>query len=777
MATKIYDHITIDGDDAKLDASLIENLDNNEDFAALKEDLNASTTDMDASFVDGRYDINAKTNRVIEEAGTSKKRAKVSILPRCAYRIMFTSYGTNSPVIIFADKFNTALLSIKGESSRTNTIKDIIAPDNAAYLYVTHDTYSSSAVIPSIVQVDNTGYADIKTLPSEILIDYLGAGVHGTTLVAGTEYMGTITNNGNVVASAYSVNKVTSYAVESGKTYRIAGDAVKINTSSPIVGFGTDAFNGTDTVKCTVLIIDSINATVETDYDILFTAPDNGYVFVESYSTYNTLTISNTQYNSILIEELYNENKDSIAKVRAIIPASPYNYTLNDLFENLESSYIDDFSVRESVIDTDHIYTKYGDDTGVNSPIITTGTGIIRTGASGMRGLFYSRSIPAFPYYCLIGRTSGAQMLIKLYKEDSSVTENVISISGTYGSVSFAGITYGYIHANAIYCLFCVDTFGVTIFDDSGVKVYVPLQYMDGNPRNIAFGFGANVGRLFGYSSFVELVSSSLSPLDFNKCVALNRGATSDSRVKGSIRFTHTVWNNGASNSEYYIPEDNPYMELVTGLSNNPCIKCTTDYSTDSGYRTEIGITPIKSTLHGKIGGLQRFKVSADYFMASSENATGEYYAYIFQFHNAEFTPPQGWPTDPPPLTVRIDPNGHLKAFVTYVANGAVPASDNERTADEYDLGEFEMDKWMHLEVECRIGWSKALAPKLVIRINGQERLNIDTPIGFNIVSTGGYVNTHFGLYCPQWHDATFENTHREILVTNIHWEGTQNIW
>lgn len=39
MATKIYDHITIDGDDAKLDASLIENLDNNQEFAALKEDL------------------------------------------------------------------------------------------------------------------------------------------------------------------------------------------------------------------------------------------------------------------------------------------------------------------------------------------------------------------------------------------------------------------------------------------------------------------------------------------------------------------------------------------------------------------------------------------------------------------------------------------------------------------------------------------------------------------------------------------------------------------
>lgn len=39
MATKIYDHITIDGDDAKLDASLIENLDNNQELAALKEEL------------------------------------------------------------------------------------------------------------------------------------------------------------------------------------------------------------------------------------------------------------------------------------------------------------------------------------------------------------------------------------------------------------------------------------------------------------------------------------------------------------------------------------------------------------------------------------------------------------------------------------------------------------------------------------------------------------------------------------------------------------------
>ena len=368
-------------------------------------------------------------------------------------------------------------------------------------------------------------------------------------------------------------------------------------------------------------------------------------------------------------------------------------------------------------------------------------------------------------------------MLIKLYKEDSNASSGVISISGSTGAVLSGGTTYGYIHVNAEYCFFCVDTYGVTIFDDSGVCVYVPRPYIGGDPMNIAIGFGANDGRLFGYGSFVEFVRSPLSAIDFNRCVALNSDAVSVTNVKSIIRFTHTVWENSAVSDTYYTPEDNPFITLVSGPSNNPCFACTTDYTDDAGYRTEIGITPIRSTLHGKRGALQRIKASADYYMASEDNPSGSYYTYIFQLHNAGFTPPSSWATDPPPLAIRVSNDGTLKAFVTYIANGAVPASDNSRISDEYILGTFARDTWMHLEVEARIGWNKKLAARLIIKVDGQERLNINTPLGFNITKTGGYVNTHFGNYDPEWHSIGDDDTkHREVLVTNIRWQGTQNI-
>ena len=46
MAEKIYDHLTIDGDDAKLDGAVIANLENNEEFADLKEDIGHLTASV-----------------------------------------------------------------------------------------------------------------------------------------------------------------------------------------------------------------------------------------------------------------------------------------------------------------------------------------------------------------------------------------------------------------------------------------------------------------------------------------------------------------------------------------------------------------------------------------------------------------------------------------------------------------------------------------------------------------------------------------------------------
>ena len=40
MAERLFDHLTVDNDEAKLDGSIIKNLDNNEEFSQIKEDLN-----------------------------------------------------------------------------------------------------------------------------------------------------------------------------------------------------------------------------------------------------------------------------------------------------------------------------------------------------------------------------------------------------------------------------------------------------------------------------------------------------------------------------------------------------------------------------------------------------------------------------------------------------------------------------------------------------------------------------------------------------------------
>ena len=519
-----------------------------------------------------------------------------------------------------------------------------------------------------------------------------------------------------------------------------------------------------------MLIADT--SSTATNYDLLYTPASDGYVYIAVHGTNPQVIVYETAYGSTKINTVETEIDavdDRVDHTQQIMPKELYDFSLLDLFKDLESAYIDDFSERDSMVDEDHPYTVTGGTATL--PTITDGVGATRTGESGVSALFYAKTFIAFPYICMIGRVTGAAQVIKLYNDAS------IAI-GTTGSISYNGVTYGGIHYNAQYCLWYVMPEGVIIIDDTGVITRVPYAYTQGKPMQIALGFGANVGRLFGYGSFVEFVKMPLTPLDFTRCVAYNRlGNENNTYVKAAVRFTHDVWNNGQSSSVYYVPEDNPSMTLATGISNNPCIKCVVDYDEDAGYRTEIGITPVrKGSLHNRLGGLQRFKASADYYMASADNASGEYYTYIFQFHNAGFTPPQQWATDPPPLTVRIAPNGHLIAAVTYVTNGAVPASDNSRTLDEYDLGVFEMDKWMHLEVEARIGWRNVLAPQLIIRVNGQERLNIQTPIGFNIVSSNGYVNTHLGLYCPQWHSATYSNMHREILITNIRWEGTQDI-
>lgn len=605
---------------------------------------------------------------------------------------------------------------------------------------------------------------DVVSIGNDLsdLVNYLKAGVYRADKIAPTTtYNARIRANGNVEKMTDGNSRVSIYPVEADNLYVYYGLNVRIPTAAPLSVYSTSLFDGENTLSGNTIIVPNTTATTYTDYNVTFRPTADGYVYIYSYGNYNKLELYDGAYRSTTLDNISVSTK----------PSESYDVSFADIFDKYESSFIDDFTARASFVDTDHPYTILGSD--ANAPTITTGTGATRTGASGMAFLAYSRTFNSFPYVCLIGRVPNASQIVKVFNDSNIITDGAISIGAT-GTVSYLGNTKGYIHTNASYIVLVVNSDSVTVYDDSGIETRFPVSYTSDKPMNIALCFGTNAGRLFGYGSFVEFVKRPMQRLDFNRCVIENEDADSYSIAKSVIRFTHGIWNNGAVATIYYKPSANPYMESVQGLSNNPCIKCICDYAEDNGYRTEIGITPIRGSLKGKLGGLQRFHASADYFMASADNpGTDDFYTYIFQLHDANFAV-QGW-TDAPPFVLRVKGN-RLYAFVCYKTDGSVPTGDNVHANDEYNLCEWEMDAWHHIEVEARIGWRNVLAPRLIVRVDGREVLNVTTPIGYNIVSSDGYVNTHFGNYCPEWHSGTYTTKHSEVLVTNIRWEGTQNV-
>lgn len=459
------------------------------------------------------------------------------------------------------------------------------------------------------------------------------------------------------------------------------------------------------------------------------------------------------------------------------IPFTPYDFSFGDFFKDYDSAYLDDFTARASVIDADHEYTAYGD--VAHMPNIVTGTGLTRTGASGMSYLWINRNFSRFPFCFMMGLENGAAQYVKFYNAEATNATSYpyVNIHQSSRVIQYNGAAVGGIHKTAKYCIWYVQKDSVTIIDDTGITNRIPIQYNDTDPMTVALGFAHNSGRKFTYGSFVELIKRPLMKFDVQRATQCNReDGTSTTAVLTSVRFTRGQYLNGQGTSDAYVtPELNPAMALSNiKLSNNDAIECSIDYSNNNEYRSEIQINPVRVTdFSQKIGGLQRIVMSANCFMPSSDNPTNNYRTYIVQIHDQNFAV-SGW-HDPPPLALKVY-NGRLYASVAYRQDGSVPTGDDVYVSDDYDLCAFSMDTWHKLELEMRIGWMNSLAPSLIVRVDGVECLNLQTPIGFNIVSSNGYVDSRFGLYCPEWISAgsgELATLKRKMIYTNIKWSGT----
>lgn len=432
-------------------------------------------------------------------------------------------------------------------------------------------------------------------------------------------------------------------------------------------------------------------------------------------------------------------------------------FAFADLFD-YEDTFVDDFYPRTHVSDSDHPWTMiYNADTLVE-PSMAVGTGI--RDQARATALYMVREFDTFPHVVAIGN-SGILAAIVMYANDYS-GNTMFTVDGGTGQVKYDGNTIGYVNKDSKYYILDIEQNKVRVYDDVGLYVDIPISYDTSKPMNAGLYFGTGSVARYGVSSWVELNKRDLIPMNIDKIVTYPS-------IGSHLSYGHQTTSGSAS---YTSVADNPYMSIVdpSGLSNNVAISCEIEKADDNGFRTEMTFRGQKSfgaSIFGQDGILQRFRFCACYMMPS-ENLNGDYRTYIFQIHDGNFAV-SGW-VDAPPVHL-YEMNEKLYAVLSYIDDGDIPASDNRHTTAEYYLCDFPRDTWIKVELEIRIAWKAGMCPRLRVVVDNIERLNVDLPVGYNIVSSGGYTYVKAGVYCPQWKTGTYQNMKRNVIVANMKYE------
>lgn len=122
--------------------------------------------------------------------------------------------------------------------------------------------------------------AGLKALDQKYAEKFQDVFVPGAA-VTGTDHSGYYINSGKKIVSINNASyHVKAYPVEEGKVYYLSGSNVSLQAAYPLACFDTNAF-AENLILSTTIISGSATAT---NYNEVYTAPDDGYLYVASYA-------------------------------------------------------------------------------------------------------------------------------------------------------------------------------------------------------------------------------------------------------------------------------------------------------------------------------------------------------------------------------------------------------------------------------------------------------------------------------------------------------------
>ena len=775
----------------------------------IKADLTSATETLvgknifnkdDYNFV--KAGINSSTNKL---AGNDSLRTiYVPVVPDTTYTVSkmqsarfiigFTdsdtvANGTDVTNVTYNNNA-TALTSMSGNASKYILVTCYVATETTAFddilatLQIEKGSTATQyeAYNETVIVKDTTARADISDLDEKVTL--LNAEVrdtveyaHGKNLFNKDEYSAIAANintSTNKLVSNQSL-KTVYVRIKPNTTYTVS----KIKSARFIVGF-SDADVVANGIDLTNVVYNNA-ATFLTSTS----GQNSKYILVTCYSTTETETLESilaslqiedgsipTQYEAYAeklsaIDAVARDDLDVVgADIEKLQNCNSLIEDINfsSIFDSLADSYLDDFYERGSFIDESHEYTRFGADV---APTMTTGQGIKIEDSSNVS--IFTRTFDTFPFVFTVGHIQNVKMGIALHVRNAPILRYDLITIEKDGVVKFNGTWLGYIDDMTDWILFKVIETGVVLYDDCGNRIDVPSVHVKGRPSNYGLYFGDD-SVTYGYATLVEWAYKPLDSFDVNRSVLL-KNTTHPNRTTGTMRYSRSYIENGVRKTQLD-PGDNYIKVLnasdndpVIAYTNNPILRFIMDWSDVNTYRSESGFRT--DLVHD--GKLLRHKFKADFMIPEAdnqENPVGSSFATdIIQVHDNNFSA-DGW-SDPPPVTIHYQ-NGKLYANVRYIATGEVPTSQSQVISTEYYLCDIPYDEWFTLEYEVRVSYLSGLVPHLVIKINGVEKLCIYTPVGYNIIQSGGYTRVTFGLYAPGLAYGTYEHTRRKLYATNV---------